>query len=132
MSKPSDLIPELQGRLPIRVELEPLIVEDFVRILTEPDASLCRQYCALMATEGVNLSFDASGVKRLAEVAFEVNEKTENIGARRLHTVMERLLETVSYDAADRSGTSVLVDRAYVEDHLGELARDQDLSRYIL
>jgi ATP-dependent HslUV protease ATP-binding subunit HslU len=132
MSKPSDLIPELQGRLPIRVELEPLVVQDFVRILTEPDASLCRQYTALLATEGVELSFEASGVQRLAEVAFEVNEKTENIGARRLHTVMERLLETVSFDAADRSGTRVLVDRDYVEGHLGELSRDQDLSRYIL
>ena len=132
MSKPSDLIPELQGRLPIRVELEPLVVQDFVRILTEPDASLCRQYTALLATEGVELSFEATGVQRLAEVAFEVNEKTENIGARRLHTVMERLLETVSFDAADRSGTRVLVDRDYVEGHLGELSRDQDLSRYIL
>jgi ATP-dependent HslUV protease ATP-binding subunit HslU len=132
MSKPSDLIPELQGRLPIRVELEPLVVEDFVRILTEPDASLCRQYSALLATEGVELAFDASGVQRLAEVAFEVNEKTENIGARRLHTVMERLLESVSFDAADRNGTRVLIDRSYVEGNLGELARDQDLSRYIL
>jgi ATP-dependent HslUV protease ATP-binding subunit HslU len=132
MSKPSDLIPELQGRLPIRVELEPLVVQDFVRILTEPDASLCRQYCALLATEGVTLEFDASGVKRLAEVAFEVNERTENIGARRLHTVMERLLESISFEAADRSGASLLVDRDYVEGNLGELARDQDLSRYIL
>jgi len=132
MSKPSDLIPELQGRLPIRVELEPLLVQDFVRILTEPDASLCRQYSALLATEGVSLEFDGSGVQRLAEVAFEVNERTENIGARRLHTVMERLLEGVSFDAADRSGTRVLVDRAYVEGNLGELSRDQDLSRYIL
>ncbi len=132
MSKPSDLIPELQGRLPIRVELEPLLVQDFVRILTEPDASLCRQYTALLATEGVELRFEESGVQRLAEVAFEVNEKTENIGARRLHTVMERLLESVSFDAADRSGTSVVVDRDYVEGNLGELARDQDLSRYIL
>jgi ATP-dependent HslUV protease ATP-binding subunit HslU len=132
MSKPSDLIPELQGRLPIRVELEPLEVEDFVRILTEPDASLCRQYCALLATEGVELRFEDSGVKRLAEVAFEVNERTENIGARRLHTVMERLLEAVSFDAADKSGTRVVVDRAYVEGNLGELVRDQDLSRYIL
>ncbi len=132
MSKPSDLIPELQGRLPIRVELEPLLVQDFVRILTEPDASLCRQYTALLATEGVGLEFDASGVQRLAEVAFEVNEQTENIGARRLHTVMERLLEAVSFDASDRSGTHVVIDRAYVEGHLGELARDQDLSRYIL
>ena len=132
MSKPSDLIPELQGRLPIRVELEPLVVDDFVRILTEPDSSLCRQYSALLATEGVELEFAASGVKRLAEVAFEVNERTENIGARRLHTVMERLLETVSFDAADRSGTHVLVNREYVEGNLGELVKDQDLSRYIL
>jgi ATP-dependent HslUV protease ATP-binding subunit HslU len=132
MSKPSDLIPELQGRLPIRVELDPLVVDDFVRILTEPDASLCRQYAALMATEGLELVFEDSGVRRLAEVAFEVNETTENIGARRLHTVMERLLETVSFDAADRSGTRVVIDRAYVETNLGELVRDQDLSRYIL
>ena len=132
MSKPSDLIPELQGRLPIRVELDPLVVGDFVRILTEPDASLCRQYTALMATEGVTLEFDASGVQCLAEVAFEVNERTENIGARRLHTVMERLLESVSFDAADRSGSHVHVDRAYVEGNLGELVKDQDLSRYIL
>jgi ATP-dependent HslUV protease ATP-binding subunit HslU len=132
MSKPSDLIPELQGRLPIRVELEPLLVGDFVRILTEPDASLCRQYSALMATEGVTLEFAESGVQRLAEVAFEVNERTENIGARRLHTVMERLLESVSFDAADRSGMHVLIDRQYVESNLGELVKDQDLSRYIL
>jgi ATP-dependent HslUV protease ATP-binding subunit HslU len=132
MSKPSDLIPELQGRLPIRVELQPLLVEDFVRILTEPDASLCRQYTALLATEGVDLEFAGSGVQRLAEVAFEVNERAENIGARRLHTVMERLLETVSFDAADRSGTHVLVNREYVESNLGELVKDEDLSRYIL
>jgi ATP-dependent HslUV protease ATP-binding subunit HslU len=132
MSKPSDLIPELQGRLPIRVELEPLAVRDFVRILTEPDASLCRQYAALLGTEGLTLEFSESGVQRLAEVAFEVNERTENIGARRLHTVMERLLEAVSFDAADRSGTRVHVDREYVEANLGELARDVDLSRYIL
>ena len=132
MSKPSDLIPELQGRLPIRVELEPLVVHDFVRILTEPDASLCRQYTALLATEGVTLEFDPSGVQRLAEAAFEVNERTENIGARRLHTVMERLLESVSFDAADRSGTGVRIDRSYVESHLGDLVRDEDLSRYIL
>lgn len=132
MSKPSDLIPELQGRLPIRVELEPLLVNDFVRILTEPDASLCRQYTALLATEGVALDFDASGVLRLAEVAFEVNESTENIGARRLHTVMERLLESVSFEAADRSGTRIVVNRDYVEGNLGELVRNQDLSRYIL
>ncbi|HEX3603724.1 MAG TPA: ATP-dependent protease ATPase subunit HslU [Steroidobacteraceae bacterium] len=132
MSKPSDLIPELQGRLPIRVELEPLVVGDFVRILTEPDASLCRQYSALMATEGLTLEFAESGVQRLAEVAFEVNERTENIGARRLHTVMERLLETVSFDAADRNGTRVVINREYVEGNLGELVKDQDLSRYIL
>jgi ATP-dependent HslUV protease ATP-binding subunit HslU len=132
MSKPSDLIPELQGRLPIRVELEPLVVQDFVRILTEPDASLCRQYTALLGTENVELNFETSGVQRLAEVAFEVNERTENIGARRLHTVMERLLETVSFDAADRSGSRVTIDRAYVEGNLGELVRDEDLSRYIL
>jgi ATP-dependent HslUV protease ATP-binding subunit HslU len=132
MSKPSDLIPELQGRLPIRVELEPLKVEDFVRILTEPDASLCRQYSALLATEGVEIEFEESGVRRLAEVAHEVNETTENIGARRLHTVMERLLEAVSFDAADRSGAHIAIDRAYVEGNLGELSRDQDLSRYIL
>ena len=132
MSKPSDLIPELQGRLPIRVELEPLVVQDFVRILREPDASLCRQYTALLATENVDLHFEASGVQRLAEVAFEVNERTENIGARRLHTVMERLLESVSFDAADRNGSRVVVDREYVEGNLGELVRDEDLSRYIL
>ncbi len=132
MSKPSDLIPELQGRLPIRVELQPLAVDDFVRILTEPDASLCRQYTALLATEGVTLEFDAPGVRRLAEVAFDVNQRTENIGARRLHTVMERLLETVSFEAADRAGTRLLVDRAYVEANLGALAQNEDLSRYIL
>jgi ATP-dependent HslUV protease ATP-binding subunit HslU len=132
MSKPSDLIPELQGRLPIRVELEPLVVGDFVRILTEPDASLCRQYTALLATEGVTLEFADSGVQRLAEVAFEVNERTENIGARRLHTVMERLLESVSFEAADRNGSRVLINREYVEGNLGELVKDQDLSRYIL
>jgi ATP-dependent HslUV protease ATP-binding subunit HslU len=132
MSKPSDLIPELQGRLPIRVELEPLVVGDFVRILTEPDASLCRQYSALMSTEGLTLEFAQSGVQRLAEVAFEVNERTENIGARRLHTVMERLLETLSFDAADRNGSRVVIDRDYVQENLGELVKDQDLSRYIL
>jgi ATP-dependent HslUV protease ATP-binding subunit HslU len=132
MSKPSDLIPELQGRLPIRVELEPLVVGDFVRILTEPDASLCRQYSALMSTEGLTLEFAQTGVQRLAEVAFEVNERTENIGARRLHTVMERLLETVSFDAADRNGSRVVIDREYVQENLGELVKDQDLSRYIL
>jgi ATP-dependent HslUV protease ATP-binding subunit HslU len=132
MSKPSDLIPELQGRFPIRVELDSLGVDDFVRILTEPTASLCRQYQALLATEGVSIEFAADGVRRLAEVAFQVNENTENIGARRLHTVMERLLDGVSFEAADRSGTRVRVDGAYVEQTLGTLARDEDLSRYIL
>jgi ATP-dependent HslUV protease ATP-binding subunit HslU len=132
MSKPSDLIPELQGRLPIRVELDALGVEDFVRILTEPDASLCTQYTALLATEGVRLEFDASAVRRIAEVAFDVNSRTENIGARRLHTVMERLLEGVSFEASDRGGASVVVDADYVDRHVGELARDQDLARYIL
>ena len=132
MSKPSDLIPELQGRLPIRVELEALKVEDFVRILTEPDASLCTQYAALLETEGVKLRFDPGGVRRLAEVAFDVNQRTENIGARRLHTVMERLLEAISYEASDRSGTELVVDHAYVDASLGELAKDEDLARYIL
>jgi ATP-dependent HslUV protease ATP-binding subunit HslU len=132
MSKPSDLIPELQGRLPIRVELEALKVEDFVRILTEPDASLCRQYAALLETEGVLIEFAPDGVRRLAEVAFDVNQRTENIGARRLHTVMERLLEGISFEASDRSGASVVIDGAYVDRNLGELARDQDLARYIL
>jgi ATP-dependent HslUV protease ATP-binding subunit HslU len=132
MSKPSDLIPELQGRLPIRVELEALAVEDFVRILTEPDASLCTQYAALLATEGVRLEFDPGGVRRIAEVAFDVNQRTENIGARRLHTVMERLLETISYEASDKAGASLVVDAAYVDRNLGELAKDQDLARYIL
>jgi ATP-dependent HslUV protease ATP-binding subunit HslU len=132
LSKPSDLIPELQGRLPIRVELSALSVEDFVRILREPDASLTEQYSALMATEGVTLEFTDEGLQRLAEVAFEVNEKQENIGARRLYTVMERLLETVSFDASEMQGKSVSVDAAYVNDHLGELAKDEDLSQYIL
>ncbi len=131
-SKPSDLIPELQGRFPIRVELDALNVEDFVRILTEPDASLCLQYRSLMQTEGVELAFEESGVRKLAEVAFQVNERTENIGARRLHTVMERLLETISFEAADRGGTTVRVDAAYVERYLGELVKDEDLTRYIL
>jgi ATP-dependent HslUV protease ATP-binding subunit HslU len=132
MSKPSDLIPELQGRFPIRVELDALKVEDFIRILTEPDASLCTQYRELLATEGVKLTFDASGVRRLAEVAFQVNERTENIGARRLHTVLERLLEEISFDAADKNGAQITIDAAYVEQHLGELVKDEDLTRYIL
>ena len=131
-AKPSDLIPELQGRLPIRVELEALKVDDFVRILTEPDASLCTQYTALLATEGVRLEFERDGVRRIAEVAFDVNQRTENIGARRLHTVMERLLEGISYEASDKSGAALVVDAAYVDRNLGELAKDQDLARYIL
>jgi ATP-dependent HslUV protease ATP-binding subunit HslU len=132
MSKPSDLIPELQGRFPIRVELNSLKVEDFVRILTEPDASLTAQYRALMGTEQVDVSFAEGGVRRIAEIAFSVNDKTENIGARRLHTVMERLLETVSFDAAEKGGSKIEIDAAYVEEHLGNLAKDEDLSRYIL
>jgi ATP-dependent HslUV protease ATP-binding subunit HslU len=131
-SKPSDLIPELQGRFPIRVELESLKVEDFVRILTEPDASLTTQYKALMNTENVDVKFATDGVRRLAEIAFSVNEKTENIGARRLHTVMERLLETVSFDASENGGKAVDIDAGYVDTHLGNLAKDEDLSRYIL
>jgi ATP-dependent HslUV protease ATP-binding subunit HslU len=132
LSKPSDLIPELQGRLPIRVELEALNVEDFVRILTEPDASLTEQYAALMATEGLQLEYAPDGVRRLAEIAWRVNEKTENIGARRLHTVMERLLETASFEAADQSGKKIIIDAGYVDAHLAELAGDEDLARYIL
>ncbi len=132
VSKPSDLIPELQGRFPIRVELEPLKVEDFVRILTEPDASLTAQYSALLRTEGVKIEFTAEGVRRLAEIAFHVNERTENIGARRLHTVMERLLENLSYEASERSGTTLSIDAAYVNESLGKLSQDEDLSRFIL
>jgi ATP-dependent HslUV protease ATP-binding subunit HslU len=132
MAKPSDLIPELQGRLPIRVELDALAVDDFVRILTEPDASLTEQYQALLATEELDVEFADDGVRRIAEVAFQVNERTENIGARRLHTVMERLLETVSFEAPDRSGHTVTIDRRYVDDHLGALIEDEDLTRYIL
>ena len=124
--KPSDLIPELQGRFPIRVELSALSSEDFTRILTEPDASLTEQYVALMGTEGVELRFDESGVRRAAEVAFRVNEQTENIGARRLHTVLERLLEVVSFEAADRAGQSIIVDASYVDEHLGKLVEDDE------
>lgn len=131
-TKPSDLIPELQGRFPIRVELDALTIDDFVRILTEPDASLTEQYTALLDTESAQLEFDESGIRRIAEAAFQVNERNENIGARRLHTVMERLLETVSFEAADRAGQRVVVDAAYVDEHLAELVRDEDLSRYIL
>ena len=132
LTKPSDLIPELQGRLPIRVELTALNSEDFVRILTEPDASLTEQYAALMATEGVQLDFTATGVQRIAEAAWRVNEQTENIGARRLHTVMERLLEVISFEAADKSGQKEVIDEEYVDKFLRDLVEDQDLSRYIL
>jgi ATP-dependent HslUV protease ATP-binding subunit HslU len=134
LSKPSDLIPELQGRLPIRVELNSLTVDDFMRILTEPDASLTAQYKALLGTEGMNITFESDGVRRLAEIAHHVNERTENIGARRLHTVMEKLLETVSYDAtgAGTERRDVTVDGAYVNERLGDLVKDEDLSRYIL
>jgi len=132
LSKPSDLIPEMQGRFPIRVELNALSVGDFVRILTEPDASLTEQYSALLATEGVALQFTRDGLSRIAEISWEVNERTENIGARRLHTVLEKLLEAVSFEAADRNGESIVIDGAYVDAHLGELAMDEDLSRYIL
>ena len=132
VSKPSDLIPELQGRFPIRVELQSLTTDDFVRILTEPDASLTDQYSALIATEEVDLEFAESGVRRIAEVAFQVNANTENIGARRLHTVMERLLETVSFEASDKSGSHLQINAGYVDEHLAELSKDEDLSRYIL
>ncbi|HAT3977395.1 TPA: ATP-dependent protease ATPase subunit HslU [Legionella pneumophila] len=132
VAKPSDLIAELQGRLPIRVELSALSVEDFVRILTEPTASLTLQYSALMETEGLTLTFDETGIRRIAEVAWQVNERTENIGARRLYTVMERLLEVVSFEATDKAGETVHVDKAYVEKNLGQLIADEDLARYIL
>ena len=132
LAKPSDLIPEMQGRFPIRVELGALGKDEFVRILTEPKAALTTQYVELMGTEGVRLAFAPDAVERLAEIAAHVNERQENIGARRLHTVLERLLDTLSYEAPDRDGQSVTVDRAYVDAHLGELVQDPDLSRYIL
>ena len=136
LSKPSDLVPELQGRLPIRVELKALSPEDFERILSEPHASLTEQYCALLKTEGLNIQFQPEGIKRLAEIAWQVNEKTENIGARRLHTLLERLLEEVSFSAGDLASAHddkpILIDAAYVNSHLGELAQNEDLSRYIL
>ncbi|MDH0649363.1 ATP-dependent protease ATPase subunit HslU [Pseudomonas sp. GD03858] len=136
LSKPSDLVPELQGRLPIRVELKALTPEDFERILKEPHASLTEQYSALLKTEGLNIEFADEGLKRLAEIAFQVNEKTENIGARRLHTLLERLLEEVSFSAGDLASahdeTPIHIDAAYVNSHLGELAQNEDLSRYIL
>ena len=132
LAKPSDLIPELQGRLPIRVELNALTPDDFRRILTEPSASLTEQYCALLATEGVSVEFQQEGIDRIAELAYQVNEKTENIGARRLHTMMERLLEEISFTASDKSGQTLQIDRAYVDQYLAELSQDEDLSHYIL
>jgi ATP-dependent HslUV protease ATP-binding subunit HslU len=132
VAKPSDLIPELQGRFPIRVELASLGQEDFVRILTEPRNSLVRQYRALLLTEGVRLEFEEGGVRAIAEIAARVNQRTDDIGARRLHTVLERLLEVVSFEAADRRGERIAIDAAYVDRHLGELLEDEDLSRYIL
>ncbi|TXH99148.1 MAG: ATP-dependent protease ATPase subunit HslU [Rhizobium sp.] len=132
MAKPSDLIPELQGRLPIRVELDALKAEDFVRILSEPDFSLQEQYKALMNTEGVAVNFTEDGLRRIAETAWQVNEQTENIGARRLHTVMERLMEEIAYDAPDKAGSTITIDAAYVNGKLQKLAADEDLSRYIL
>lgn len=132
MSKPSDLIPELQGRMPIRVELAALTVDDFTRILTEPDASLTEQYEALMQTEEVSLSFTENGIRRIAELAWKVNESTENIGARRLHTMLERLLETISFEASDRSGDQIKIDQEYVNEHLDQLVENEDYARYIL
>ncbi|HUA80836.1 MAG TPA: ATP-dependent protease ATPase subunit HslU [Dyella sp.] len=132
LAKPSDLIPELQGRLPIRVELSALSVDDFKRILREPHNALTKQYVALLGTEGVSLTFDETGIDRLAEVAYQVNERTENIGARRLHTVMERLLEKISYEAADKSGEKYVISAEYVDKNLASLVQDEDLSRYIL
>jgi ATP-dependent HslUV protease ATP-binding subunit HslU len=132
LSRPSDLIPELQGRFPIRVELDSLTAKDFVRILCDTDASLTKQYSALLATEDVHLDFTTEGIARLAELAFEVNERTENIGARRLYTVMEKLLEDLSFDASASSGKTVTLDVAYVNDKLAEAAASQDLARYVL
>ena len=135
LSKPSDLIPELQGRLPIRVELDALSAGDFQKILTEPDASLTDQYRALLGTEDLEISFSSDGIEKIAEIAWQVNEATENIGARRLHTVMERLLEEVSYSASDLALSvkeSLIIDKSFVEKQLNDLAEDEDLSRYIL
>ena len=132
MSKPSDLIPELQGRLPIRVELKALTTDDFVRILTEPNASLTEQYIALLATEGVHISFSKDGIQAIANAAWQVNESTENIGARRLHTMMERLIEELSFTANDRSGETILIDAEFVANILSDLIKDEDLSRFIL
>jgi len=132
VAKPSDLIPELQGRLPIRVELDALTADDFIRILTEPNASLTEQYSALIGAEGVSLEFSEDGVRRIAEVSYQVNQRTENIGARRLYTVVERLLDKISFEAPDHSGDTVVVTADYVDEHLGNLVEDEDLSRYIL
>lgn len=132
VSSPADLIPELQGRLPIRVELQALTTDDFERILTEPNASLTEQYRALMATEGVNITFTTEGIRKIAEAAWQVNETTENIGARRLHTVLERLMEDISYDASELGGETIEINAEYVKQHLDELVADEDLSRFIL
>jgi len=132
LTRPSDLIPELQGRLPNRVELHPLGAEDFIRVLSEPAASLTAQYQALMATEGVKLEFAESGVARIAEVAHRVNQSSEDIGARRLHTVLERLMESLSFTASEEPGRTVTIDAAYVDAHLGALLANDDLARYIL
>src|SRR6185295_4132004 len=132
LAKPSDLLPELQGRLPIRVELKPLTREDFRRILTEPEASLIKQYVALMATEGVTLDFSADGIDALADIAAQVNSTVENIGARRLQTVMERVLDEISFAAADRTGETIRIDAAYVTNRIGDLAKNTDLSKFIL
>lgn len=132
LAKPSDLIPELQGRLPIRVELDALKSEDFLRILTEPNFALTEQYRALLATEQVEIVFTDDGLRRIAEMAWQVNERTENIGARRLHTVMERLMEDIAFEAPERTEQTLRIDAAYVDERLGKLAGDDDLSRYIL
>ena len=132
LAKPSDLIPELQGRFPIRVELTSLTAADFEQILTNTDACLTRQYEALLKTEGVTLNFAESAIKRLAEIAFSVNEKTENIGARRLHTVIEKLLEEISFNATKHDGETLMIDAAYVDNRLNELAQSEDLARYVL
>ena len=132
MTKPSDLIPELQGRLPIRVELQALTTEDYQRILIEPNASLTEQYKALMATEGISLDFADSGIERIAELAWQVNEGTENIGARRLHTLLERLLENLSYEAGDQGNSEIVIDENYVNEQLQDIAKNTDLSKYIL
>jgi ATP-dependent HslUV protease ATP-binding subunit HslU len=132
VAKPSDLIPELQGRFPIRVELEPLTQGDFVRILSEPENALILQYVELLRTEGVTLKFGQDAIEAVADIAFRVNQRAENIGARRLYTIMEKLLEEVSFDAPDLAGTEVVIDAAYVQERLAEALRDEDLSRYIL